>query len=182
MRLLLWVLVSLILSSATVSAQKNRHNIVVQKYQEVQKSDMFEPGFGQVPVPEQPKGPLIAVADPNEKPAEDYNDNIAAELFKKDTSVVVVELEKSKDSIRLDVGQPLQIVLSEDEKKSAKWHYEGNDFKRLKIVEDFHNEGQRIINIAVVKKGKEKIFFDLIDDSSGNIKVLKSKVLTVTAE
>lgn len=48
---------------------------------------MYEPGFNQggyeARVKQKQKESVIAVAEPDAKPAEDYNEKIAGELFKK---------------------------------------------------------------------------------------------------
>lgn len=52
----------------------------------------------------------------------------------------------------------------------------------MRIAEDYRYMGQRIINVNILEPGKEKVFFDLIDDSGEKINVLGSRVLNITAE
>ena len=85
-----------LLLSQPAAAKTAKHNIVVQSYRDIQNSNMYEPGFNQggyeARVKQKQKESVIAVAEPDEKPAEDYNEKIAGELFKKDMSPVTVEL------------------------------------------------------------------------------------------
>lgn len=77
-----------LLLSQPAAAKTAKHNIVVQSYRDIQNSNMYEPGFNQggyeARVKQKQKESVIAVAEPDEKPAEDYNEKIAGELFKKD--------------------------------------------------------------------------------------------------
>lgn len=179
------IAISLLLSSPVV-AKLSRHNIVVQNYSDLQKNHMFEPGFNsggyKARAQQKQRETLIAVTEDNEGPAEDYNEKIAEELFKKDMSPLTIELLETKTKVRVYVGQPLQVLLPEDENSSTKWYYGGNELKYVRITDDYHYMGQRIINIHVLEQGKEKVFFDLIDDNDGKIKVLGSKVLNITVE
>lgn len=76
-----------LLLSQPAAAKTAKHNIVVQSYRDIQNSNMYEPGFNQggyeARVKQKQKESVIAVAEPDEKPAEDYNEKIAGELFKK---------------------------------------------------------------------------------------------------
>lgn len=69
---------------------------------------MYEPGFNQggyeARVKQKQKESVIAVAEPDEKPAEDYNEKIAGELFKKDMSPVTVELLEPRTGVRVMSG------------------------------------------------------------------------------
>ena len=167
-----------LLLSQPAAAKTAKHNIVVQI--------MYEPCFNQggyeARGKQNQKESVIAVAEPDEKPAEDYNEKIAGELFKKDMSPVTVELLEPRSGVRVNVGQPLQILLPEDENSPTKWYYGGNDLKHVQIAEDYRYMGQRIINVNILEPGKEKVFFDLIDDSGEKINVLGSRVLNITAE
>lgn len=177
---------AILLLSQPAAAKTAKHNIVVQSYRDIQNSNMYEPGFNQggyeARVKQKQKESVIAVAEPDEKPAEDYNEKIAGELFKKDMSPVTVELLEPRTGVRVNVGQPLQILLPEDENSPTKWYYGGNELKHVRIAEDYRYMGQRIINVNILEPGKEKVFFDLIDDSGEKINVLGSRVLNITAE
>lgn len=175
-----------LLVSLSATAKMVKHNIVVQSYRDIQNTNMYEPGFNHggyaARVKQKQKDSVIAVVAPGEKPAEDYNEKIAGELFKKDMSPITIELLEPKIGVKINVGQPLQILLPEDKNSSSKWYYGGNELKYVQIVEDYHYMGRRIININILAPGKEKVFFDLIDDSGETIKVLGSKVLNIAAE
>ena len=184
MRVIFFVLAAALLLSGVAEAKENKHNVVVQSYRDVQKNQMYEPGFVQggytARIKKKEQESIIATTPENEKPAEDYNENIAAELFKKDMSPITVELSKAKTKIKMNVGQALQVILPEEE--NASWYYGGNEMKHIKIKEDYRYNGERIINVNVFEKGKEQVFFDLIEENNGRINVLGSKVLNITAE
>lgn len=183
MRIIYFALAVVFLTSSFSEAKTAKHNIVVQSYKDIEKNQMYEPGFVQGGYKAQAKQnkrePVIATIAENEKPAEDYNENIAAELFKKDMSPITIEIKEAKNKVKLNVGQPLQVILSED---NGQWYPGGNEFKHIKITEDYHYNGQRIINISVFEAGKEQVFFDLIEENNGKINVLGSRVLSITAE
>lgn len=183
MRIIYFVLASILITFSIGEAKTVKHNIVVQSYKDVQKNQMYEPGFAQrgqqIKVKQNEQEPVIATIAEDEKPAEDYNENIAAELFKKDMSPITIEIKEAKNKVRLNVGQPLQVILSED---NGQWYSGGNELKHIKITEDYHYNGQRIINISVFEPGKEQVFFDLIEENDGKINVLCSRVLSITAE
>lgn len=107
---------------------------------------------------------------------------LPANFSKKTWSPVTVELLEPRTGVRVNVGQPLQILLPEDENSPTKWYYGGNELKHVRIAEDYRYMGQRIINVNILEPGKEKVFFDLIDDSGEKINVLGSRVLNITAE
>ncbi len=186
MRIIFFILAAILLTFSVSEAKTAKHNIVVQSYKDVQKNQMYEPGFNangyEARVKKQQGESVIAVTTEDEKPAEDYNENIAAELFKKDMSPITIELLEAKNEIKINVGQPLQIILSEEENGQTKWNYEGNELKHLRIMDDYQYNGQRILNVNVFESGKEQVFFDLIEENDGKINVLGSKVLSITAE
>ena len=45
-------------------------------------------------------------------------------------SPVTVELLEPRTGVRVNVGQPLQILLPEDENSPTKWYYGGNELKQ----------------------------------------------------
>ena len=183
MRIIFFVLAAILLTFSVSEAKTAKHNIVVQSYKDVEKNQMYEPGFVQggyqARIKQNKQESVIATIAEDEKPAEDYNENIAAELFKKDMSPVTIEIVKAKNKVKLNVGQPLQVILPED---NGQWYSGGNEFKHIKITEDYHYNGPRIINISVFEAGKEQVFFDLIEENDGKINVLGSRVLNITAE
>ena len=187
MKLKIFLFAAFVLLAVQPAAAKSlKHNIVVQSYRDIQNSNMYEPGYNQggyqARVEQQEKqtgGPVIAVTEPDENPAEDYNEKIAGKLFEKDMSPVTVELLEPQTKVKVNVGQPLQILLPEDK---AKWYYGGNELKSIRIKEDYFYQGQRIINVEALESGKEKVYFDLIDDSGEAIKVLGSRILNITVE
>lgn len=76
-----------LLLSQPAAAKTAKHNIVVQSYRDIQNSNMYEPGFNQggyeARVKQKQKESVIAVAEPDEKPAEDYNEKLPANFSKK---------------------------------------------------------------------------------------------------
>lgn len=186
MRIIFFILTTFLLAFSTSEAKVAKHNIIVQNYKDIQKYQMYEPGFAQggykARIKQNKQEPVIAITPEDEKPAEDYNENIAAELFKKDMSPITIEILEAKNKVKLNVGQPLQVILPEEENATTQWYYGGNEFKHIKITEDYHYNGQRIININVFEAGKEQVFFDLIEENDGKINVLGSRVLNITAE
>lgn len=171
-----------LLLSQPAAAKTAKHNIVVQSYRDIQNSNMYEPGFNQggyeARVKQKRKESVVAVAESKD----DSNTKIAGESFKKDMSPITVELREPRTEVRVNVGQPLQILLPEDKNLPTKWYYGSNEPKLIRIAEDYRYMGQRIINVNVLEPGREKVFFDLIDDSDEKINVLGSKVLDITAE
>lgn len=175
-----------VFATDSAEARNARQNIVVQSYKDVMDNNMFEPGFNsagydahmKAKAKQEDTEPVIAVSDPNEKP-KDYNKEMADSLFAApDLSPLIIEIVEKQNQVKVNIGQPLQIVLTED--GAAKWHCEKN-LKHIEITEDYAFQGQRILNAVVKDKGKEKIYFDLIDDSNGTITVIESRILNITA-
>lgn len=167
-----------------LSAQAGNNNIVVQSYKDVMKSGMYEPGFKQGGQNNQEDSTqsgnsVIAVGNPNEKP-KDYNKDIAKSLFTDETlDPLSIELDQKQNNVKFHIGQPLEVLLPQD--GEALWFYD-NSFKKIAIAKDYQFQGKRILNIEAQNKGKEKIFFDLIEDTNGEIKVIESRVLNIMVE
>lgn len=165
-----------------------KSNTIVQSYSKAMRNDMYEPGFHKntkknkaernTPQVQSTTPPVIAVADPEEKPI-NFNKELASSIFTEETAEPIsLELSAPSTDLKIKVGQPLEIILPED--GNAKWVYE-NNFKNVQLTNDYYFDGKKILNFEIINKGEEKIYFDSFMDDGGNIKVIESRVLNITA-
>lgn len=163
-------------------------NTIVQSYSKAMRNDMYEPGFHKntkktkvqrnVPPAQPIAPPVIAVSDPEEKPI-NFNKELASSIFTEETAEPIsMELTAPSTDLKIKIGQPLEIILPED--GNAKWVYE-NSFKNVQLTNDYYFDGKKILNFEIINKGEEKIYFDSFVDDGGNIKVIESRVLNITA-
>ena len=92
----------------------------------------------------------------------------------KSENVVNVNMTEKKQSANIKIGQMLEIVLPFE--KGSKWEFL-KDTKFLRVIDDSIVDGRQVITYETKGSGNERLYFDRMDSSSGQKRVLEAKIL-----
>jgi len=90
---------------------------------------------------------------------------------------VTIRLEKPFEKMDVKIGQVLEVSLLEEDPQE--WSFD-KKFKTLNFVSANRVASRLIVTFEVVEMGNERVYFDYIDKSNGDFKVIESRILDIT--